>query len=1251
MPTRVLHPHLAVCAILLCTLIASAPSLMAQTAATGALAGTVTDATGAVVGNVKVTATSVDTGQARTTTTAADGTYTVGLLPPGNYRVKFEASGFKTLEIPSAKVTVTETAVLDRSLEIGNASQSVTVEGSVETVQTQSSTLGTVANAATITDLPLNTRNYTNLLIMTAGANSSVVNASTIGKGSPFIAVNGAGTSQNTYLQDGVVVNNWYSFNTGVEGVAFGSFVIPIPDAIAEFKIQTSTYDSGYGRGPGASVNVITKTGTNSFHGAGFEFFRNTDMNANDWFRNFLGEPRGVLNSNQYGGVIGGPIKKDKLFFFGSYQQTGQRNGLSGYGLSNVTLPPIPGGDRGSCPPGWTSLSQCNSAAQAFVPALASAICPGNHPGVTGDATSIAGGINVACPGSGQGDALYNLNPAAISILQLRLPNGTYQIPSSGLAPTGLSGGYGLHSFSDPAIFKDYNAMGNVDYVINEKNTLAIRYQYEKDPLNAPFPVLNANLAGSYLPGSPVVTTKWNHAAAVKLTTILTPAIVNEAHVAYQFNGVIDTTNTPFTNTQVGITSLEPGLNKLSDFTIGSGQAGFSFGSQYQFDGTFHDQQVGWGDQLSWTKGKHTLRFGFDVENIRFATYYPGHAIGAPTFTRFSDFLIGRGSCQAFTGTGTCSATNPGNTNGSPSASDINNDGTFTSENAVETHWLFHALEASAFVQDDFKVTPRLTLNMGLRWEYDGYPTSSNGLFSSYFPSLVPAGSIPPTCAALNGTICATNAGTLVGYGVPGNYSATLPAGVTRLGNNGPALNGAPFTDFAPRLGFAWQPTSSNKLVVRGGAGFFYDLIAGIAYLSEMTLNNPNVGQPQINGLSGATLADPWVNSAAVSAGSGLFGFAPLWANPGNLTSTPISSNLTISGFQPNITVPVTYQWNSNVQYEFLPSWLLEVAYVGSHGIHQGYESQAAQQGQITTFTGSNIASLVGQGCVSCGLFGVTTNTTQNVALRVPELGVSPQNPILGTEENYKFNGLEVTLRKQMSHGLQLQASYTWSRAFISVPFGINTYPYLEHWYQPNNNYRPNVFIFNYVWNIPTGHAQGVLQRVIGDWALSGVTTVQSGQYMTITDTGGSIFFGGAGAISTAQLCPGATYANLLSSGSMDQRVTSGLLGGTGYFTGNSSAAGSALCPTPTIGNGKGFGNMGGGAVLGPGQFNFDTSLSKMIKIHENYSFQFRSEFFNVFNHPQFALPGLSAAQATFGQITSASVSPRVIQLALKFLF
>ena len=214
-----------------------ASKIMAQTAGTGAIAGTIMDPTGAVVRDVKVTVTSIDNGQARTATTAVDGSY-LNLLAPGNYKMKIEATGFKGVEIPSVAVTVTETNVVSRTLEVGNASQSVTVEEAVETVQTTTSTMGMVEDSRTITEIPLNTRNYTNLLTMTAGANSSVSNATTVGKGSPLIAVNGAGTSQNTYLQDGVVINNWYSFNTGTEGVAFGSFVLPIPDAIAESKFR-----------------------------------------------------------------------------------------------------------------------------------------------------------------------------------------------------------------------------------------------------------------------------------------------------------------------------------------------------------------------------------------------------------------------------------------------------------------------------------------------------------------------------------------------------------------------------------------------------------------------------------------------------------------------------------------------------------------------------------------------------------------------------------------------------------------------------------------------------------------------------------------------------------------------------------------------------------------------------------------------------------------------------------------------------
>src|SRR5690242_16325146 len=354
-------------------LLACNPFLLAQTAGTGALTGTVTDSSGAVVPNATVTATSVDTGQARMATTGPDGTYSIGLLQPGNYRVKFEAAGFKAVEIPSATVTVTETAVLDRTLEVGAQEQTVTVASEVETIQAASSALGTVATARTVTELPLSTRNYTNLLAMSSGANASVQDASLLGKGTTLIAVNGAGTAQNTFLQDGVVISNWFSFNTGVEGVSVGGFAIPNPDAIAEFKIQTSTYDAGYGRNPGANVNVVTKSGSNDFHGNAFEFFRNTALNANAWFRNFNGLGKPELNSNQYGGAFGGPVKKNKLFFFVSYQETSQKNGLTGYGAATATAPPIPTGNRGNCPTpnasntasSLTYFNSCDAIAQA----------------------------------------------------------------------------------------------------------------------------------------------------------------------------------------------------------------------------------------------------------------------------------------------------------------------------------------------------------------------------------------------------------------------------------------------------------------------------------------------------------------------------------------------------------------------------------------------------------------------------------------------------------------------------------------------------------------------------------------------------------------------------------------------------------------------------------------------------------------------------------------------------------------------
>ncbi len=432
-------------------------ALLAQSAGTAGLTGTVTDPSGAVVPAVTVTLTNIDTNQSRTTTTNGEGVYKFSLIPPGNYKVRFSATGFKPSEIPSVILNVTETPVLDAKLEVGAANEQVVVAAAAEALQTSSSTLGTTVTSGTVTVLPLSSRNYTQILGLAAGASTGANNATAFGKGTQDISTNGADPGQNNYQMDGVAINNIANPGTSADSGIYAGIGIPSPDAIQEFKIQTSTYDASYGRNPGANVNVVTKSGTNSFHGTAFEFFRNSQLNANDFFYNrdtcpsYAGScPKQVLNQNQFGGVIGGPIKSDKVFFFASYQGTRQKNGVASQGLTpGANVPPIPAGDR---------------SAPGFAAALAAANC--NFPTLS---TFVEGGAPLACDGS-------NISPVALKILQLKNPDGSYYFPSSG------SSEYKTVNFSDPAIYNANQLLLNGDYLIDTKNTLAMRYFYTRDP-------------------------------------------------------------------------------------------------------------------------------------------------------------------------------------------------------------------------------------------------------------------------------------------------------------------------------------------------------------------------------------------------------------------------------------------------------------------------------------------------------------------------------------------------------------------------------------------------------------------------------------------------------------------------------------------------------------------------------------------------------------------------------------------------
>jgi hypothetical protein len=1014
---------------------------------------------------------------------------------------------------------------------------------------------------------------------------------------------------------DGVSVTNFASGGATIESVVLATFGIPNPDTIAEFKIQTSLYDAGYGRNPGANVNVVTKSGSNSLHGTAFEFFRNTDLNANDFFRNRSGGSKQVLNQNQFGGVLGGPIKKDKLFYFGSYQQTSQKNGVASQGYSTgITLPPIPTGNR-------SNTAQLTAA-------LGAAFCPANHPGNSSFLANPGGGgagagMQVACDGS-------NINPIAIKYLQVMNADGTYLFPSSGTA--GFVPGV---TYSDPAYDKEYQGMLNMDYLINAKESLAFRFFKSVESQYAPF------AGAGYLPGTPQTTPVGYNNMITKLTTIVTNNMVNELHLSYQ-RTTTDPSEAPPTSSYASVIyGLPPGQGLLGGGLPYSPDINIT-GLFNQVSGdsridTVNNLQAQVGDQLSWNIGKQTIRVGGEFEQVNWSYVQPGLSHGTMNFQTFSDFLIGL--------PGDCGAAVVGSCNGS-SFSNILNTQSFSVRSGPSgiVHG-YKAKDANMFVQDDVKVSQRLTVNLGLRWEYDGLVADKYGNATDLWLSQIETVNNPSTFPSSPAT------GTYAGWVVPNNYSTrtygALPAGILQTNGPVPSKTGVPLDDFAPRVGFAWQPSISNKLVVRGGFGFFFDRVGG---------NAPSHGlqqsPPYAETLDQGASTNQFSSEAAPFQNTPLAVFPTRWLNFANNAGSDLTEVFMVE----NLVTPLVYSWNGNVQYQLAPTWMIEAGYVGSHGIH------LLNAGQI--LNGALLASPTDP------INGVTVNTTSNARLRVPYLGFSPTGlQAVDNQGDFKFNSLQLTLRKQLSHGLSLQAAYTYSRAFTTQGYATGIPPSggstdinnpLAPRYGLNPQYRPERLVITYTYQLPSGNLKGPLGVFARGWSVSGITTIQDGQPLTILDSRGGAIYGLSGASasvsSTAEIAPGFTYANLITPGGIESRL-GGASGGPGYI--NSAA----LTTVPVIGGngtagtgGTGWGNTGVGTILGPSQFDFDTSVVKSTRvggIHEDAVLQFRAEFFNLFNHPQFNIPaGLNfSSAASFGQITSTSVNPRIVQLALKYVF
>jgi len=1154
-----------------------APALFAQSAGTSALTGTVTDPTGAVIPNVTVTATNAGNNAVRTATSGADGTYRFTLLPPGTYRVRFLANGFKAAEVTAVTLNVTETPVLDQKLEVGAQSEQVTVEASAETLQTASSSLGTTVGARQVTELPLSSRNFTQIVGLSAGASAPVNNATAFGKGTLDMAVNGNDTMGNNFQMDGVAINNIANGGSANDSGIYAGIGIPSPDALQEFRIQTSTYDASYGRNPGANVNVITKSGTNSWHGTAFEFFRNAQINANGFFYN-RDNPNSqttkqVLNQNQFGGVIGGPIKKDKLFIFASYEGLRNRNGISPEGNSTgIVLPPIPGDNS------------TNRSTPQFLQALIADNCGpsiGPLPATLGPSFLPCSATTVSGP--------------ALKILQLKNADGSYYIPGTGGALKFNT------AFSIPSASTEDQGILNGDYIVNAKNTIAARYFYSSDPRTIPFAQF-----GNQLPGNPQSTYNSNTDAVLRLTTIVSNTFLNEARASYQRILSVTSDSNPAGSSPaaLGINPLVPGfaqppaiLFAVNNFSI--------FG--HLVDPTYSpSNQAQFADQISWSHGKHTIRAGLEFEFTRWNLVFPGLERGTFIMGTFQDLLVG--GPNNFLSCIFCVRSGP---NG-----------------------IIHGYRLpnhSAFVQDDWKVSSKLTVNAGVRWEYDGEISDIYGNLTNIWPSqLVPNSQVPngPNGVAAN----------YAGYVVPNNFDTrtwgALPPGVKQVSGPSTISSHPPWSNFAPRLGVAYQLTS--KLVLRAGAGLFYNRVGMNEFFHSVQEGNPYAATVALGPQS--TIANPYPAQPAYGT------FGQRWANlSANCTTQACTSGLNHVFLYPDIHTPLTRSYNVNLQWEVAPRMVLEAAYVGSSSIN------------LTDYNHNYNTALFAS--PSNPVNGITTTTVANRDLRVPYLGFTAAGLQGAAEDGISnYNSLQLTLRKQLTHGISFQAAYTYSKNLSDIvdwTANSNNASNLAQQYGPTNFNRPQRLVVNYSWDLPFNSRKGLTGAVLGGWNISGVTTIQSGTPLILIDErGGTAYVPSTNndslGYSRPQLCPGVNYGQIASPGGIESRLN-------GYWNA------SAFCAPPVIGSdgiATAYGDAGVGIMRGPGQFNFDAALLKTAHIRESILMQFRAEFYNLFNHPQFSNPGAAgnsnntlADVSSNNRITDTSVGPRVIQLGLKLVF
>jgi hypothetical protein len=1268
----------------------------------GAISGVVQDTTGAVIPNAQVTLLNTDQGITLQTKSSASGNFTFSPVRIGHYTLTATANGFAKTTQQNITLNVAQYLQVNLQLKPGATTETVEVDTTPPLMQTEEASVGQVIGSQEVNNLPLNGRNFTFLAQL--GAGMQTPQADTRGNAaSGAFSANGLRPAQNNYLLDGIDNNsNAVDFLNGTNYV-----ILPPVDAIQEFKVQTADFSAELGRAAGAVMNATIKSGTNGIHGAAWEFFRNDKLDAADWFEDNSTTPvKGALRLNQFGAMIGGPVIKNKFFYFGDYE--GKRR-VQGTSLTSQ-VPTV--NERSS---NYTNLSDIltQQAGAPLTDVLGRTIQRGAilDPGTTrfvasGAVDPVSGYTNASGADGYVRDPFSSNCGATTKSFTTASCSGLNMLPASRIDPNAVKllnlypapngGSSPQATFQDsPGLYEHANTFDTrEDFNPNEKNQVFARFSYSDDPQFIPGPFAGVADGGAFEQG---LQTAKSAQMVAAYTFVFNPNTINQVRAGFAH---LHTTRFGPVGSQMGIPA-QFGVSDIPQVAENGGLPNYyisnltNLGSNNFLPSDEVSQTIQVTDDFTKIYGQHSFKMGIEFQHVKFSTLQPAWSRGAWDYTSNFTDVPNQGSttggmAQMLLPPVAAPATIGGKANPNGFSYSGGPDSVYAS-NINKTY--DEKVYLAEYFQDDWKMTPKLTLNLGLRWDYFGPINETNGGQANFVPIAEPERGIgSPTfiipATGKDNRSLSTNS-SCQGIGCAGFVNLLQKDGIALDETNkyGQGLLQTQKTNFAPRVGLAYQVTKT--LVARGGFGLFYNSFENQGY-------GPNIGEnyPFVFNLNPSVHANPADPSAASqvapvsyntpfahcgTAGAG--GTASLESGFSCIPLTPTAVNadgLGLQGLQFDYSTPRTYSANVTLQYSITRAISATASYVYTHGADLqggvGYQN-------VTQILPSGIST--GLGCpVAFAIF------PEQSCVPFPDFGGGSYQATYGVSG---YHGLQTKLEQQYANGLTFLFAYTWSKAMSDAGDLLNggstggLRAYSVPGLGPKFDYALSDFDLRQVlhfsggYELPVGKGKrymnqgGFANAILGGWATNWILTLQGGQPINFGCHSGTTSGLGCNDV----LLPGQSPD--LGIKIKDQGGFHGpfWIGNPSAFSQPCQLGGSspgALSPIP--GSAPNCVPLSGSAALGskpgqvpgPGFHRLDFSLFKNFQLNERFSLQFRSEFFNIANHPNFNAPNFGGngvnsiggsgdytnGTTTFGAIGStrdAPFDPRQIQFALKLYY